>query len=64
MRDTWATILAVPIWKGEARLTRLELLPASLCSKLPDLKIAKPIDELEYTPLERDVGMVKLPVTF
>lgn len=47
-------------------LAKAELISvfSSLCSKLPDLKIAKPIDELEYTPLERDVGMVKLPVTF
>ncbi len=37
---------------------------AHLYTKLPDLKIATPIDQIEYTPLERDVGIVKLPVTW
>jgi len=36
----------------------------SLFKKVPNLKIATPISEIEYTPLERDVGIVKLPVTW
>jgi len=37
---------------------------ASLFKKLPDLKIAVPLDEIEYTPPTRDVGIVKLPVVW
>ncbi|KAL8420745.1 hypothetical protein RB594_003519 [Gaeumannomyces avenae] len=37
---------------------------STLFQRLPDLKIALPIDELEYTPLVRDVGVVSLPVTW
>jgi nitric oxide reductase len=37
---------------------------STLYKKLPDLKIAVPIDQLEYTPLHVDVGVQKLPVTF
>lgn len=36
----------------------------TLFRRLPGLKIAVPIDELEYTPLVRDVGIVSLPVTW
>lgn len=36
----------------------------TLFKNLPDLKIAVPIEELETTPLEKDVGIVNLPVTF
>lgn len=35
-----------------------------LFKKVPDLKLATAIKDIEYTPLERDVGIVKLPVTF
>jgi hypothetical protein len=31
---------------------------------VPNLKLATAIKDIEYTPLERDVGVVKLPVTF
>jgi nitric oxide reductase len=31
---------------------------------VPDLKLAVAIEDIEYTPLRRDVGIVKLPVTF
>ncbi|GAB1317816.1 hypothetical protein MFIFM68171_08026 [Madurella fahalii] len=34
----------------------------SLYKKLPDLKLATSIADVEYTPLDRDVGIVKLPV--
>ncbi|KAL2263207.1 hypothetical protein VTK26DRAFT_7781 [Humicola hyalothermophila] len=33
-----------------------------LCAGLPDLRIAIPLSEIEYTPLRRDVGIVSLPV--
>ncbi|KAK3950613.1 cytochrome P450, partial [Pseudoneurospora amorphoporcata] len=36
----------------------------TIFKKLPDLKIAVPMDKIEYTPLDRDVGIVKLPVTW
>ncbi|KAJ4407085.1 hypothetical protein N0V85_004416 [Neurospora sp. IMI 360204] len=36
----------------------------TIFKKLPDLKIAVPFDEIEYTPLDRDVGIVRLPVTW
>lgn len=36
----------------------------TLFKNLPDLKIGVPIEELETTPLEKDVGIVNLPVTF
>jgi nitric oxide reductase len=35
-----------------------------LFQKVPNLKLATAIEDIEYTPLERDVGIVKLPVTF
>ncbi|KAL2024872.1 hypothetical protein VTK56DRAFT_3571 [Thermocarpiscus australiensis] len=35
-----------------------------LYKKLPNLKLATPIDKVEYTPLDRDVGIVRLPVTW
>ncbi|KAL8302923.1 hypothetical protein RB600_006682 [Gaeumannomyces tritici] len=36
----------------------------TLFKRLPGLEIAVPINELEYTPLVRDVGVVSLPVTW
>ncbi|KAK3902508.1 cytochrome P450 [Staphylotrichum tortipilum] len=36
----------------------------ALFKKVPDLKIATPLADVEYTPLQRDVGIVRLPVTF
>ncbi|CCC13159.1 unnamed protein product [Sordaria macrospora k-hell] len=36
----------------------------TIFKKLPNLKIAVPMDKIEYTPLDRDVGIVKLPVTW
>lgn len=46
------TCLADNMWK------------ATLFDRVPSLKLAKPIDEIEYTPLDRDVGIVKLPVSW
>ncbi|KAF4498756.1 cytochrome P450 55A1 [Fusarium agapanthi] len=37
---------------------------STLYQKFPDLKVAVPLDKINYTPLNRDVGIVDLPVTF
>ncbi|KAG8417529.1 hypothetical protein J3458_005026 [Metarhizium acridum] len=37
---------------------------ATLFQQLPDLKIAVPIEKLEFSPLHKDVGITHLPVTF
>ncbi|PHH61805.1 hypothetical protein CDD81_7969 [Ophiocordyceps australis] len=44
--------------------TELETVFRSLFKKLPNLKIAVPISEINYTPLHKDVGIMDLPVTF
>lgn len=44
--------------------TELRIAFETIFGKLPGLKLAKGIEEIEYTPLERDVGVVKLPVTW
>lgn len=56
---------------GEHRCIAEHLAKAELTSvfeqlfkKLPNLKLATSIDKVEYSPLDRDVGVVKLPVTF
>ncbi|KAF5691804.1 cytochrome P450 monooxygenase 55A1 [Fusarium denticulatum] len=37
---------------------------STLYQKFPDLKVAVPLEKINYTPLNRDVGIVDLPVTF
>ncbi|GKT72138.1 cytochrome P450 [Colletotrichum tofieldiae] len=49
--------VAEPLARAE-----LEIVFAMLFKKLPTLRIAAPISEIEYTPLHKDVGVVKLPV--
>ncbi|KAI8308666.1 Cytochrome P450 55A3 [Colletotrichum sp. SAR11_59] len=51
--------IAEPLARAE-----MEVVFATLFHKLPNLKIAVPISELEFTPLHKDVGVVKLPVTW
>lgn len=51
--------VAEPLARAE-----MELVLATLFQRLPDLQIAVPISELEFTPLHKDVGVVKLPVTW
>ncbi|KAF9871353.1 cytochrome p450 55a3 [Colletotrichum karsti] len=51
--------VAEPLARAE-----METVFATLFQKLPELKIAVPISELEYTPLHKDVGVAKLPVTW
>ncbi|TPX14781.1 uncharacterized protein E0L32_005176 [Thyridium curvatum] len=36
----------------------------TLFKKMPNLKVAVPLDQVNYTPLDRDVGIVDLPVTW
>lgn len=40
------------------------LTAATLYQRLPGLKPAVPVDKIEYSPLERDVGVVRLPVVW
>nr|KAK5432319.1 hypothetical protein LTR18_011178 [Exophiala xenobiotica] len=42
----------------------LEIVFATLFQKLPDLKMAIPLDQVEYTPPTMDIGIPKLPVVF
>ncbi|KAK3997870.1 putative cytochrome P450 B-class [Cladorrhinum sp. PSN332] len=44
--------------------SELQTVFASIFEKVPDLKLATTVDKLECTPLERDVGIIKLPVTW
>ena len=37
---------------------------ATLFQKLPNLKLATPASDIEYTPPTKDVGITKLPVLF
>ncbi|KAG5770427.1 hypothetical protein H9Q73_013185 [Fusarium xylarioides] len=37
---------------------------STLYQKFPDLKVAVPLEKINYTPLNRDVGIVDLPITF
>ncbi|CAM1510622.1 Fc.00g009570.m01.CDS01 [Cosmosporella sp. VM-42] len=47
-------------------LARAELETAfeSLFKKLPNLKVAIPLEEVEVSPLHKDVGIIKLPVVW
>jgi len=56
---------------GEHRCVAEDLAKAELSAvfsqlfeKLPDLKLAVPMSEIKYSPLEKDVGITELPVTF
>lgn len=42
--------------------TEMEIVFESLFKTFPNLKISVPIEEIEVTPRQRDVGIVKLPV--
>lgn len=42
----------------------LRLVAETLFKKMPNLKVAVPLDQVNYTPLDRDVGIVDLPVTW
>ncbi|KAK4220454.1 putative cytochrome P450 B-class [Podospora fimiseda] len=44
--------------------TELRTVFASIFDKVPNLQLATAMSELQCTPLERDVGMIKLPVTW
>ncbi|GJC87448.1 cytochrome P450 55A3 [Colletotrichum liriopes] len=49
--------VAEPLARAE-----LEIVFAMIFKKVPDLRIATPISEIEYTPRHKDVGVVKLLV--
>jgi nitric oxide reductase len=40
------------------------LTPATLYQRLPDLKPAVKVEDINYSPLQKDVGIVDLPVTY
>ncbi|KAL2117673.1 hypothetical protein VTJ04DRAFT_7333 [Mycothermus thermophilus] len=71
MHRKWPKEDALGFGYGEHRCIAEHLAKAELTSvfsqlfgKLPNLKLATPIEDIEYTPRDRDVGIVKLPVTF
>jgi len=37
---------------------------ATLFQKLPNLRLAIPFEKIKYSPRERDVGIVELPVVW
>ncbi|KAI5459316.1 cytochrome P450 55A3 [Mariannaea sp. PMI_226] len=45
-------------------LAELETVFETLFARLPNLKVAVPLEELTYTPLHKDVGIAALPVTW
>ncbi|KAJ2898739.1 Cytochrome P450 55A2 [Zalerion maritima] len=51
--------IAEPLAKAE-----LTTVFSTLFQKLPNLKLAVPVDKINFTPLGRDVGIVDLPMTF
>ncbi|KAF7564004.1 hypothetical protein G7046_g94 [Stylonectria norvegica] len=51
--------VAEPLAKAE-----LEAVFGALFKKLPNLKVAIPLEEVECTPLQKDVGVVRLPVVW
>lgn len=48
-------------WLARAEL---EIVFATLFQKLPNLKLAVPLDEVKYSSPEKDVGILELPITF
>lgn len=48
--------------EGRVRCWGGVLTTATLYRRLPDLQPAVPIEEIKYSPLDRDVGIVELPV--
>jgi fungal nitric oxide reductase len=57
----WGAHRCVAEWLARAEL---ETVFATLFQKLPNLKLAIPYEEIKYTPPQRDVGIIELPVTF
>jgi hypothetical protein len=37
---------------------------ATIVKKLPDLRVAIPLDDVEVSPRRKDVGILKLPVVW
>jgi nitric oxide reductase len=57
----WGEHRCIAEWLAKAEMRAVF---GTIFKKLPNLKIAVPFDKIEYTPLTRDVGIVKLPVTW
>ncbi|KAK3391398.1 cytochrome P450 [Sordaria brevicollis] len=57
----WGEHRCIAEWLAKAEMRAVF---GTIFKKLPNLKIAVPFDKIEYTPLDRDVGIVKLPVTW
>ncbi|KAK1499326.1 cytochrome P450 55A1 [Colletotrichum cuscutae] len=51
-------------WASSSHTELTNPITATLFQKLPSLRIAVLIPDIEYTPLHKDVGVVKLPVAW
>jgi nitric oxide reductase len=51
--------VAEPLARGE-----LEVVFATLFQRLPGLKLAVPFEEIKWSPLRKDVGILELPVVW
>ncbi|KAH6887490.1 cytochrome P450 55A3 [Thelonectria olida] len=45
-------------------LAEMQIVFTTLLTKLPSLKVAIPLEEVSYSPLHRDVGVLELPVVW
>ncbi|KAK0102352.1 hypothetical protein ONS95_005973 [Cadophora gregata] len=57
----WGAHRCVAEWLARAEL---EIVFATLWTKLPDLKLAIPLEAVKYSPLTKDVGIEELSVVF
>lgn len=57
----WGEHRCVGEWLARAEM---EIVFATLFQKLPDLKVAVPFENIQWTPLTRDVGITELPVVW
>ncbi len=59
------SVIGTHICIGEyLSLVQLQLAFQGLFCHLPGLKVAVPFDHLQYTPPDKDVGLVELPITW
>ncbi|KAK4121980.1 cytochrome P450 [Parathielavia appendiculata] len=71
MYRTWPTEEPLGFGFGDHRCIAEHLAKAELtsvfrhlCGQLPNMRLATPIDDLEYTPLNSDVGIVRMRIFF
>ncbi|KAF2198826.1 cytochrome P450 55A1 [Delitschia confertaspora ATCC 74209] len=57
----WGEHRCIGEWLSRAEL---EIVFATIFQKLPELRLAIPMEEVKYTPPERDVGITELPVVW